>query len=747
MKLLRASAIFCVFACVIPSRIAAQADHHGAWTFESSGPEGRLVGWNATPHTVLLDSTVVHGGRYAAHLVRSPTDSPGGGAAILSMSLPVTFSGKTLELRGWLKTDDVTGFAGLWLREDGGSVGLQFDNMQGRHLAGTTGWTEYRIQLPLDRRARTLFLGALLAGGGDVWADDLDLLVDGRPIGDAPPRVPSPVELDTAFDSGSGIHTQSLSATQVRNLTLLGKVWGFVKYSHPRVVAGDVNWDYELFRVMPAVLRAPDGAAADRAMAEWLARLGDPPPCAPCATSPTGAYLLPDVAWIHDPRALGTELSHRLELIYDRRSTEPEQYYVSLNRGVGNPDFGTEAAYAHMSTPDAGFRLLALYRLWNIVEYWYPNRDIVGEDWDGVLADFVPRLMAAADHDAYRMAMMRLIARIHDTHANLWSDIAVRPPRGSAQLPVIVRFVQGKAVVTGYAQPTLGPATGLRVGDVIEAVDGIPIDSLVAAWRPYYADSNESARLRDMGRALTAGPEGPVRIRGRRASGAFDVTARRVPHDSVDVRAGMTHDLAGPAFRMLTPEVAYLKLSAVKNADMDDYRRQAADAKVLVIDIRNYPDEFVVFTLGGHLVTEPTPFARFTHGDMSNPGAFEWTEPVLLQPLRPHFPGKVVVLVDAVSQSQAEYTTMAFRAAGALVVGSTTAGADGNVSAIPLPGGLRTMISGIGVFYPDEKPTQRVGIVPDLEVTPTLAGIRAGRDEVLEAAVSRALGRPFTLKK
>jgi C-terminal processing protease CtpA/Prc len=90
---------------------------------------------------------------------------------------------------------------------------------------------------------------------------------------------------------------------------------------------------------------------------------------------------------------------------------------------------------------------------------------------------------------------------------------------------------------------------------------------------------------------------------------------------------------------------------------------------------------------------------------------------------------------------------MAFRAAGALVVGSTTAGADGNVSAIPLPGGLRTMISGIGVFYPDEKPTQRVGIVPDLEVTPTLAGIRAGRDEVLEAAVSRALGRPFTLKK
>ncbi|MGA2038952.1 MAG: hypothetical protein ABSH42_06715 [Bryobacteraceae bacterium] len=53
----------------------------------------------------------------------------------------------------------------------------------------------------------------------------------------------------------------------------------------------------------------------------------------------------------------------------------------------------------------------------------------------------------------------------------------------------------------------------------------------------------------------------------------------------------------------------------------------------------------------------------------------------------------------------------AFRASpNAFVIGSTTAGADGNVSQIPLPGGQRTMISGIGVFYPDKRPTQRVGI-------------------------------------
>jgi C-terminal processing protease CtpA/Prc len=73
-------------------------------------------------------------------------------------------------------------------------------------------------------------------------------------------------------------------------------------------------------------------------------------------------------------------------------------------------------------------------------------------------------------------------------------------------------------------------------------------------------------------------------------------------------------------------------------------------------------------------------------------------------------------------------------------VGSTTAGADGNISPIPLPGNLRSVISGIGVFYPDKRPTQRVGIIPDVEARPTVEGIRAGRDEVLEQALRLILG-------
>ena len=93
-------------------------------------------------------------------------------------------------------------------------------------------------------------------------------------------------------------------------------------------------------------------------------------------------------------------------------------------------------------------------------------------------------------------------------------------------------------------------------------------------------------------------------------------------------------------------------------------------------------------------------------------------------------------MVNETTQSQAEYTAMALRVAPqAKVIGSQTAGADGNLSEIFFPGDIRTMISGIGVNYPDGTETQRIGILPDIEVKPTLIGIRNGKDEILERAL------------
>jgi len=573
------------------------------------------------------------------------------------------------------------------------------------------------------------------------------LLVDGKPIWEAPKlvRKPTVVDIDHKFDGGSGISLTALTNTQINNLATLGKVWGFLKYHHPQIISGQHHWDYDLFRILPVVLAAPDSPTASAAILEWTTGLGDVSPCNPCASlDENGLYFRPNLEWIADTALLGKGLSQRLNSIYRNRAVLDKQFYVSLFPNIGNPVFQHELAYKTAKLPDPGFQLLALYRFWNIIQYWFPYRDVMSEDWDKVLTEFIPRIALAKTSEAYQRELIVLIARAHDTHANLWSSLKARPPVGDCQIPVNLRFIENRAVVAGYAKPEAARDTGLNPGDVITEIDDVPVSKLIADLTPYYAASNDSRRMLDMMRSMTNGGCGEANIQVLRDNRDIKLKAKRVNVE----QSNRWHDLPGDTFRLLSKDVAYLKLSSVKSDDAKHYVESATGTKGLIIDIRNYPSNFMVFALGSLLVQKETQFARFTIGDLSSPGAFHWGESVSLTPAQPHYSGKIVILVDEVSLSSAEYTTMAFRAApGAVVVGSTTAGADGNVSPIPLPGGLQGAISGIGVFYPDKKPTQRIGIIPDVVVRPTIAGIRAGRDEVLEEGIRQIVGKDVTVEQ
>jgi C-terminal processing protease CtpA/Prc len=319
-----------------------------------------------------------------------------------------------------------------------------------------------------------------------------------------------------------------------------------------------------------------------------------------------------------------------------------------------------------------------------------------------------------------------MLTDIADGHATL-RPTDTQPPVGAHALPWHLRDLDGQVVVWD----TQG-LDGIERGDVVEALDGRSPATLLAETRRHYPASNDAARVRAQLHRLTRGPAGEVRVRLRRDGRAHTVVAARVPVHEHPRRFGRT-DRDGPPMAQLHPGVAYVRLSGADSLDPAAF----LEADALVVDLRNYPSAFVVFDLGGHLVDTPTPFVRFTRIDPTNPGATRWSEPLTLPPRAPYYRGRLAILVDESTQSQAEYTAMAFRARpGAVVVGSTTAGADGNVSDLPLTGGLSTRLSGLGIFYPDDTPTQQVGIVPDVVARPTVAGIRDGRDEVLEAALA-----------
>ena len=725
-----------------PAPVSA-ADLAPLLNFEGDQPGPMPAGWRGGPTaTLFVDDTVFHSGKHAARIER--TSASENLFSTLTASLPLDFTGKRIELRGFFRMENVTDFAGFWLREDGDTPNLGFDSMQRQNLKGTIDWHEYSISLPVHPDARTLVFGFMMGGTGKAWADDLQLLVDGKPIWEAPKitREQTALDRDHEFDEGSKIALHDLTPVQIENLATLGRVWGFLKYHHPKITSGQLHWDYELFRVMPAVLAAADRAAANEILAQWIDRLGALKP-GPDPKLPSDLHLRPDLAWLDDRAALGERLSTQLRAVHAARLAGEKQFYLSRVPNVSNPAFDHELGYAQQKFPDAGYQLLALFRFWNIIRYWSPYRDLIDDNWDAVLAEFIPRLGQAGSAGDYQRELIALIARVHDTHANLWSALGMRPPPGDFLLPAVIRFVEGQATVIRVIATAGAPPPALQRGDAIRAIGGTPVDELVRSWRAFFAASNEPTRLRDIGRTMGRGPAGPVSVRVQRGQETVDVEVTRIPAEGATTPDDFRHDLPGDTFRLLSKDVAYLKLSSVKAANAVSYVQQAASTKGWIIDARDYPSEFMVFTLGSHFVEKPTEFARFTFPDPANPGAFAFGQPLALRPHTPHYAGKLVILVDEVTQSSAEYTTMAFRSApGAIVIGSTTAAADGNVSRIPLPGGQHTMISGIGVFYPDKHPTQRIGIIPDIEAHPTLAGIRAGRDEVLEVALRKILGSP-----
>lgn len=694
--------------------------------------DGFPVGWQlfgSEEYTVSLDSTDVQRGSRSAMIAY---DGDKADFKAWSYTIPANYDGQKIKLTGYMKTENVEGSAGLWMRID---PQVAFDNMQDRAVTGTTGWKQYEIELDLNpNKATQIVLGGLLVGKGKIWLDNLRVTIDGADLKDAKPKELLPAAKDTAFNSGSEINFPELDAQLITDLEILGKVWGFLKYYHPAIARGAYNWDYELFRMLPAYLENEGAAARDQLLLDWIKQLGEVPECKDCTETAENAFLKPDLAWI-TAGDLSQALQEQLLHIQKNRN-QGDHYYLSPAPYVGNPRFENEAGYQNMPYPDTGFRLLALYRYWNMIQYFFPYKHQIDKPWNEQLRAYLPKFLEAEDELAYELAAVQLIGDVQDTHANLWGgNNAINEWKGKYYAPVHVRFVENQLAVTDYYNPELKEKVGLEIGDVITRINGEEVGDIVERLGPFYPASNQPTRLRDISADLLRANDREIEISYVRDQEEMTTKLSLYEADSLNIYRWYRRDNE-KSYKMLDDNIGYITLKSIKQEDIEPIKETFKDTKGIIIDIRNYPSTFVPFLLGSYFVSDTTAFVKFTSFNLNNPGEFTFGENLDIPNAEETYRGKLVVLVNELSQSQAEYTAMAFRAGdNTTIIGSTTAGADGNVSTILLPGGMRTMISGIGVFYPDGTETQKVGIVPDITVNPTVEGIRKGKDELLLKAI------------
>jgi hypothetical protein len=100
-----------------------------------------------------------------------------GFGTLMQQSKPDKYLGKRIKMTGFVKSENVATWAGLWFRVDqaGSQQSLSFDNMGDRPIKGTTGWTKYEIVLDVPSNASLIAYGALLDGTGQIWFDNITI--------------------------------------------------------------------------------------------------------------------------------------------------------------------------------------------------------------------------------------------------------------------------------------------------------------------------------------------------------------------------------------------------------------------------------------------------------------------------------------------------------------------------------------------------------------------------------------------
>jgi C-terminal processing protease CtpA/Prc len=395
-----------------------------------------------------------------------------------------------------------------------------------------------------------------------------------------------------------------------------------------------------------------------------------------------------------------------------------------------------DTSYPQMTFPPKEYRLLALFRFWNVMQYFHAYQELLDQPWDRTLTDFIPLFEADRNAQDYAITVAKMVTRIQDSHGSVHSKV-LDEYIGTSRPQLDVRSIEGQTVVTRVLDNPVAKPLAITVGDVILGIDGESIDARRQRLEEIFAASTPQAlRWKVDGAVLAGPPDKPAQLRVKDAHGNMrEIQVPRLKEPSKDTAQP-------PVFRVLREGFGYIDLTRLMPAQIDEAFDAVRNTPAIVFDMRGYPNG-VFYLLGAHLTDKKVVAARFETPTPQSPDPEQVSRVKFPQYAERDVPspswkykGKVVVLIDERAISQAEYTCLFLEVmTHAKFVGTPTNGANGDVTSVVIPGDIRLTFTGHDVRHADGRQLQRIGIQPDVRAEPTIQGIRNGRDEVLETAV------------
>jgi C-terminal processing protease CtpA/Prc len=368
-------------------------------------------------------------------------------------------------------------------------------------------------------------------------------------------------------------------------------------------------------------------------------------------------------------------------------------------------------------------RLADIIIAWNVFQHFYPYFDVVDVDWEAQLTRSLEAARADTSAREFYYTLGELVANLRDGHGSVYHPDF----RRQGCLPLVYEWIEGRVVVTRSRHG------GIEPGDIVERLDGLEAERATLDAERYISGSPQWKRFRAM-RSFGCGDVGTTaELVLRRGDEVLELQVERQQFDR------SLYESEGDPIRPLEDGVYYVDLSRAEMTAISERIAQLAGARGVVFDLRGYPNGN--HQVISHLLSSPdtsTAWMRVPHiiyPDQENIvefGEFGWQMPAL----EPHIAGKVVFITDGRAISYAE-SFMGFIEGYKLaeIVGQPTAGTNGNVNPLMLPGGFRVNWTGMKVVKHDGSQHHLIGILPTVPAERTIQGVIDGRDEFLEEAL------------
>lgn len=531
---------------------------------------------------------------------------------------------------------------------------------------------------------------------------------------------------------------------KVYNLKKLCKVWGYVKYSHPAFLLGEKDWDEELLNLIPIIEESKNEKEVNNILYGWFIGLGE---------IDYGNYqgkfieweiakeedkiVQADTNWIKDKSYLGDSLSEALLQIREIPELNRSKAPVLFEK-VLSTFFANEKIYKDMDYSDSRYRLLSLFRFWNAIEYYYPYLDILDDDWNLILEEYIEIMLSGIDKHSYNQTLASLSTKLHDGHT-FFSGTQLEDvfefyeiEFGKYIAPVYLTKAEGKYVVERI-ENEYKDTCPLLVGDIPIEINGKKIEDVIEYLKKYISIPNNEKTLNPMGSMILISHEKIMNITVLRDNDKIEYELKGMPFNLYNYN-NIEED-----YKILENNIGLINPSKLKFDEVDMIMKDFKNTDGIIIDLRQYPKSNFAF-LQEYLFDKRISYASFSIPSRAVPGVFINTEKFTEFSTELIYENPIVILMSETTQSAGEPSVLSLReASNVTVMGENSIGANGDISFIQLPCGNAISFSAIGVYTAEGKQTQRIGLSPDIDMEKTIEGVREGRDEYIEEAIKYIL--------